>query len=59
MMLTGFPWLERHAAVEPLWLVDPLSVSPSTVSILQAEPDPNHSYVPSTSPGIWCIVHAQ
>ena len=52
MMLTGFPWLERHAAVEPLWLVGPLSGSPSGVSILQAEPDPNHRYVPSTSPGI-------
>ena len=52
MMLTGFPCLERHAAVEPLWLVGPLSGSPSGVSILQAEPDPNHRYVPSTSPGI-------
>lgn len=58
-MLTGFPWLERHAEVEPLWLVGPLSGSPSTVSILQAEPGPNHRYVPSTSPSIWCIVHAQ
>ena len=42
MVLTGFRWLERHAEVELLWLVGPLSGSPSAVSVFQAEPGLNH-----------------